>query len=128
MSHDAESTMTRGVLRRYEHDLYNARDLQQVPELLADPMERHDAGGKVTAMTNADCLARIGGFFDTLRELRFRTVHLLVDGPFASWTYELAMTANDGTESIISSIEVFEVREGRIVRVWNAEYTPGPWH
>ena len=53
--------------------------------------------------------------------------HLIVEGTMASWTYELTTTANDGTESVLSSIEVFEVVDGKITRVWNAEYTPGPW-
>lgn len=120
-------TTTEGVLRRYEHELYNARDLSLVPELLAEPMRRHYAGGKVTTMTNADCAARIGGFFEQYRELCFRTVHLLVQGPTASWTYELAMTSNDGETTTISSIEVFEVHDGKITDVWNAEYSTGPW-
>ncbi len=121
------SELTRDVLRRYEHDLYNGRDLSLVPELLADPMERHDAGGEVTVMTNVDCTARIGGFFEQFERLTFRTLHQIIDGPVASWTYELTLTAHDGTESVISSIEVFEVLDGRITRVWNAEHTPGPW-
>ena len=118
---------TRAVLDRYERTLYNARDLAVVAELLADPMLRHDAGGKVTAMTNDDCRARIGGFFDGFRLLTFRTVHLVVEGPFASWTYQLTLTAHDGTKQVMSSMETFEVRDGKIVAVWNAAYTDGPW-
>lgn len=117
----------RTVLRRYEHELYNARDLSLVSELLANPMHRHDAGGKVTTMTNADCVARIGGFFEQYRELQFRTVHLIVDGPLASWTYELTLTPHEGETSTISSIEIFEIRDDKIVAVWNANYTEGPW-
>jgi hypothetical protein len=44
-----------------------------------------------------------------------------------SWTYELTSTLHDGTAHVISSIEVFEVRDGKIVNAWNAEHTPGPW-
>lgn len=122
-----ESEATRAVLGRYEHELYNARDVALIPELLADPMLRHDAGGAVTTMTTDDCRARIGGFFEQYASLVFRTVHLIVDGAFASWTYELTLTDQQGGDSVISSIEIFEIRDGKIVAVWNAPYTDGPW-
>lgn len=121
------SELTRAVLHRYEHDLYNARDLSVLPELVGDPMERHDAGGAVTVLTLADCEKRIGGFFEQFESLVFRTVHQVIDGPLASWTYELTLNGHDGEKAVISSIEVFEVLDGRITRVWNAEHTPGPW-
>lgn len=123
----AATEATRAVLWRYEHELYNARNLDLVGELLADPMERHDAGGAVTEMSNADCRERIGAFFRDYGELAFRTVHQIVEGTLASWTYELTMTDHDGNATTISSIEIFEVVDGTITRVWNAAYTPGPW-
>ena len=123
----ATTAATRAVLDRYERELYDARDLSLVVELMSDPMYRHDAGGKVTAMTNDDCRARIGGFFEGFRLLTFRTIHLVAQGSVASWTYELTTTAHDGTQSIMSSIETFEVRDGKITDVWNAEHTAGPW-
>ena len=124
---EATTAQTRSVLERYERDLYDARDLSLVSELLADPMYRHDAGGKVTTMSQAECQARIGGFFDSFKQLTFRTIHLVVEGSVASWTYELTLTAHDSTESVISSIETFEVKDGKITTVWNAQYTEGPW-
>ncbi len=48
------SAETRAVLHRYEHDLYNARNLDLVEDLLANPMYRHDAGGAVTEMSHDD--------------------------------------------------------------------------
>ena len=118
---------TRAVINRYATELYDARDLSLIPELLADPMYRHDAGGKVTVMTNDDCRARIGGFFAGFSRLVFRSVHLVIEGSVASWTYEMTGTANDGEISIMSSIETFEIEHGKITHVWNAEHTPGPW-
>lgn len=126
-SHSVASAATRAVLHRYEHDLYGERNLELVGELLSDPMYRHDAGGEVTEMTNADCRERIGGFFRDFEALEFRTIHQIVEGPLASWTYQLTGTAHDGSQLVISSIEVFEIHNGKIVRVWNAEHTPGPW-
>ena len=125
--HDDVTEATRAVLHRYEHELYNARNLDLVEELLCDPMYRHYAGGKVTEMSSADCRERIGGFFRDFERLEFKTIHLVVEGPLASWTYQLTGTAHDGTRTVLSSIEVFEVADGKIARVWNAEYTPGPW-
>ena len=118
---------TRAVLHRYEHELYNARDLSLIPVLLADPMFRHDAGGEVTVMSNDDSRTRIGGFFEGYSLLTFRTIHLVCEGAVASWTYELTGAANDGSQLVMSSIETFAVEDGRITHVWNAEHTPGPW-
>ena len=124
---DEITEATRSVLARYEHDLYDARDLSLVPELLAEPMVRRDAGGKVSVMSNAECRTRISGFFDSYTKLTFRTIHLIVEGPVASWTYDLTLIANDGTKTEISSIETFLVTDAKISEVWNAEYTAGPW-
>ena len=123
----AQTAATRAVLDRYERELYDGRNLTLISELMADPMYRHDAGGKVTVMTNDDCRARIGGFFEGFSLLVFRTVHLVAEGPLASWTYEMTGTANDGKVLTMSSIETFLVEDGKITHVWNAEHTPGPW-
>ena len=123
----AATAATRNVLERYEHELYDARDLSLIPELLADPMVRHDAGGKLTVLTNDDCRTRIGGFFAGYSLLVFRTIHLVIDESVASWTYEMTGNANDGKVLTISSIETFLVEDGKITHVWNAEHTPGPW-
>ncbi|MEM9464099.1 MAG: nuclear transport factor 2 family protein [Actinomycetota bacterium] len=122
-----QTEATRAVIHRYEHELYNARNLSLVEELMADPMYRHDAGGKVTEMSGDDCRDRIGGFFRDFTQLEFRTVHLVVEGTLASWTYQLTGTAHDGSKRTLSSIEVFEIIDGKITRVWNAAYTVGPW-
>ena len=123
----AATAATRKVLERYEHELYDGRNLGLIPELLADPMVRHDAGGKVSVLTNDDCRTRIGGFFAGYSHLAFRTIHLVVEGSVASWTYEMTSTANDGKVATMSSIETFLVEYGKITHVWNAEHTPGPW-
>lgn len=57
----------------------------------------------------------------------FRTIHLVVEGSVASWTYELTATNPNGPGLVISSIETFKVTDGKITDVWNAEHTPGPW-
>jgi hypothetical protein len=57
----------------------------------------------------------------------FRTIHLVVEGSVASWTYELTATDANGSETIMSSIETFKVTDGKITDVCNAEHTPGPW-
>ena len=78
-------------------------------------------------MTNDDCRARIGGFFDGCSLLVFRTIHLVVEGPLAAWIYEMSAPANDGRVMAMSSIETFLVEGGKITHVWNAEHTPGWW-
>ena len=84
MSNLDQAEATRAVIHRYEHELYNARNLDLVEELLANPMYRHDAGGQVTEMSADACRKRIGGFFTDFSKLEFRTVHLIVEGNLAS--------------------------------------------
>ncbi len=127
MRADDLTATTRTVLERYGQELYDGRDVTLVPELLAEPMYRHDAGGDVTEMSNADCVKRIGGVFDNFSSIVIRTIHLVVEGSVASWTYELTAIDASGSETIMSSIETFKVTGGRITDVWNAEHTPGPW-
>ena len=124
--HMTATEATRSVLHRYEHDLYNARNVDLVDELLAEPMFRHDAGGAVTEMSRADCRERIGGFFRDYADLTFRTIHQIIDGPLASWTYELTLTDHDGNQAVISSIEIFEVLDQtaavKLTAFWGIDY------
>jgi SnoaL-like domain len=118
---------TREVVERYGRDLYRARNLDLFPELLADPMVRHEAGGETKVLTIADCRARIGGLFEAYRSLEFEVVQLIVDGEFASWTFNGTLTADDGTPQVVSGIEVFRVVDGKITEVWNPPSAPGAW-
>jgi predicted SnoaL-like aldol condensation-catalyzing enzyme len=49
------------------------------------------------------------------------------DGEFVTIAYESPMTTNDGTETTISSIEIFRVVDARITGVWNCGYKQGMW-
>lgn len=118
---------TRTVLDRYVNDLYHGRKLELIPQLLADPMLRHEAGGETRTMTLADCEARIGGFFNAYRALRFEAIHIVVEGEFASWTYNGYLEPFEGEHQVISGIEVFRVSGGKIVEVWNPPSASGAW-
>ena len=123
----AASPSTREVVERYGRELYRARNLNLVPELLADPMVRHEAGGETRVLTATDCKQRIGGLFEAYRALEFNVVQLIVDGEFASWTYNGTLMAHDGTTQVISGIEVFHVVDGKITEVWNSPAGQGAW-
>lgn len=90
-------------------------------------MVRHEAGGQSKVLTTADCRARIGALFATYSALDFEVVQLIVDGEFASWTYNGRLTANDGTTQVTSGVEVFRVVDGKIAEVWNPPAAPGAW-
>jgi SnoaL-like domain len=123
----ATASSTREVVERYGRDLYRARNLDLVPELLADPMVRHEAGGETKVLTAAECKTRIGGLFEAYRSLEFDVVQLIVDGEFASWTFNGTLTAHDGTKEVVSGIEVFHVVDGKITEVWNLPTVLRAW-
>ena len=49
------------------------------------------------------------------------------DGEHVTIVYESPMTLKDGTDTTISSMEIFRVVDGRITEVWNCGYKQGVW-
>jgi predicted SnoaL-like aldol condensation-catalyzing enzyme len=50
-----------------------------------------------------------------------------VDGEHVAIVYQSPMELKDGTDTTISSMEIFRVVDGRIIEVWNCGYKQGVW-
>ncbi len=80
-------------------------------------------------MTHDQAVSRVVDTWAMFDELRF-DLKLVVagdDGEHVTIVYESPMKLKDGTETTISSIEVFRVVDGRITEVWNCGYKQGVW-
>ena len=49
------------------------------------------------------------------------------DGEHVAIVYQSPMELKDGTNTTISSMEIFRVVDGRIIEVWNCGYKQGVW-
>lgn len=110
------------VVRRYLDEIYHDGQVEVVREICADPMLRHDPG-KTTPMSHDAQVARIQA--DLPQWQPWFTAEVLAgDGEYAV----LVWSASGRTaERIMSGIEVFRVRDGRITDVWNAPYATEAW-
>jgi hypothetical protein len=110
------------VVRRYLEEIYHEGRTAVVREICADPMIRHDPG-RFTELTHDQQIARIEADLPQWRP-HFTDEVLAGDGEHAV----LVWTARGRTaERVLSGIEVFRVREGRITDVWNTPYGTEPW-
>ncbi len=50
------------------------------------------------------------------------------DGEHVAIVYDSTMTAADGVETNVASMEVFRVVDGKITEVWNCGYQQGVWN
>lgn len=110
------------VVRRYLEEIYHAGDVEVVREITADGVVRHEPGGTRTLDHEAQ-IARI--LADLPQWQPHFTAELLAgDDEYAV----LVWTARGRTaDRVLSGIEVFGVRDGRITDVWNAPYATSPW-
>ena len=110
------------TVRRYLEEIYHQGRVETVREITADGLVRHDPGGARTLDHDAQ-VARIRA--DLPQWQPYFTAEVLAgDDEFAV----LVWTARGRTaERLLSGIEVFRVRDGRITDVWNAPYATDPW-
>lgn len=119
-THEAATPV--GVVRRYLDEIYHAGDVELIREITADGVVRHDPGGTRTLDHEAQ-IARIKADLPQWQPL-FTAEVLAGDDEYAV----LVWTARGRTaERVLSGIEVFRVREGRITDVWNTPYSTSPW-
>ena len=125
--HDGVSSSGAGaspveVVRRYLDEVYHAGDVEIVREITADGLVRHDPGGSRTLDHEAQ-IERIRADLPAWQP-QFTAEVLAGDDDYAV----LVWTARGRTaERLLSGIEVFGVRDGRITDVWNAPYATSPW-
>lgn len=118
----------REVVELYNLVVWNARDFALADELMGESVIRHDVGEAHT-LTHEQAVKRIVDTWDMFDKLRF-DLNVVVagdDGEHVAIVYESPMMTKDGTETTISSMEIFRVVDGRITGVWNCGYKQGVW-
>jgi predicted SnoaL-like aldol condensation-catalyzing enzyme len=119
----------REVVELYNLVVWNERNIDLAGELLADTVIRHEVGEAHT-LTHAQAVQRVTDMWRLVDSLHF-DLNIVVagdDGEHAAIVYDSTMTAKDGTETNVASIEVFRVVDGKITEVWNCGYKQGVWN
>jgi ketosteroid isomerase-like protein len=114
------------VVRRYLAVLYNERRLDLIPELLADPEIRH-APGETKVVTLAENTERLEKMLAACPVLRFEPVVVVADDDLVSVAWNGWSTQVDGTSYEFAAVELFRVRGGKIVEIWNGREARGLW-
>lgn len=118
----------REVVELYNLVVWNEKNFDLADELMGDSVIRHDVNESVV-LTHEQAVNRIVDMWAMFDKLRF-DLNVVVagdDGEHVAIVYESPMTTKDGTDTTISSIEIFRVVDGRITEVWNCGYKQGVW-
>ncbi len=118
----------REVVELYNLVVWNKRDFDLADELMGETVIRHDVG-EMHTLTHEEAVNRVVDTWKMFDKLRF-DLKLVVagdDGEYVTIAYESPMKLKDGTDTTISSIEIFRVVDGRITEVWNCGYKQGVW-
>ena len=125
----APTWTARAVVELYNLVVWNERDIDLADELLADSVIRHEVGAART-LTHAEAVQRVVDMWQLADSLHF-DLNVVIegdDGEHVAIVYNSTVTAKDGTETNIASIEVFRVVDGKITEVWNCGYQQGVWN
>ena len=114
------------IVRRYLAVLYNERRLDLVDELIADPEIRH-APGATTVMTVAENRTRLDKMLAECPVLRFEPAVVITQGELVSVAWNGWSTQTNGKSYEFAAIELFRVRDGKIVEIWNGREARGHW-
>ncbi|WP_164478542.1 nuclear transport factor 2 family protein [Mycolicibacterium stellerae] len=107
----------------YFRDMWNGRSVELVTEICANPITRHDPGNNRT-LSHAEQIARIVELMNKDEpHIELSVLHGDDTHVTAVWNIVRA----GGGQRVISGIEVFRVRDGRITDVWNSPYSTEPW-
>jgi len=115
------------IVDQYTEQVYHQRDLTSLDMLLADPMIRHEPDGTRLALTIEEATLRIASFHQQFRSMRFSSRKIVQDQESVAAAYEADLVSENGELSTICGIEIFTVRDGRIIEVWNAPAGNGSW-
>ena len=126
MTDPATSPSPEDVVRRYLAELYNERRLDLVPELIADPEIRH-APGETKVMTLAENTERLERMLAACPVLRFEPAVVIAQDDLVSVAWNGWSTQQDGRSYEFAAVELFRVRDGKIVEIWNAKEAKGHW-
>jgi hypothetical protein len=123
----SETAGAADVVRRYAHELYTLRNTDIISELVSDPTIRHEPGGETNVLTHADSVARAHHLQEQFSAMRFDHVVFFASDEDVCWVFDAVLTRADGTEVTMCGAEIFRVRDGKIVEVWNPAPTMGHW-
>jgi len=113
-------------IQEYTDRVYHDRNPDAVGRFVADPCIRHEHGHQVV-MTLAENRARVAGFLAQATDVRFENAAALAEGDLYASAYQFTFNAGDGEQQSFSGIEIFRVRDGKIVETWNSTAGEGPW-
>ena len=119
-------TSPEAVVRRYLAVLYNERRLDLIPELVADPEIRH-APGETKVMTFAENTARLEKMLADCPVLRFEPAVVITQGELVSVAWNGFSTLTNGKQYEFAAVELFRVKDGKIVEIWNSREARGHW-
>jgi predicted SnoaL-like aldol condensation-catalyzing enzyme len=125
----AATRTAREVVELYNLVVWNEPDFDLAEELFADSVIRHEVGEAHT-LTREQAVNRVKDMWEMLDSLHFDLNIVIAgeDGEHVAIIYDSTITAKDGTETKIASIEVFRVVGGEITEVWNCGYKQGVWN
>jgi len=119
----------REVVELYNLVVWNEHNIDLAEELLADTVIRHEVGEAHT-LTHAQAVQRVKDMWQMVDSLHFDLNVVVAGGAgeHVAIVYDSTITADDGTETNVASIEVFRVVDGKITEVWNCGYQQGVWN
>ena len=125
----AATRTAREVVELYNLVVWNECDLVLAEELLADNVIRHEVGQAHT-LAHAQAVQRVADVWQLFDSVHF-DLNIVIegdDGEHVAIVYDSTMTAADGVETNVASMEVFRVVDGKITEVWNCGYQQGVWN
>ena len=114
------------VVTVYLDELYNKGRTEMAGELIADPTWRHE-DAELKALSRVDTVQRLKDNFTRWPTMRFDSMETLVDGDRVAVAWNGTLTSAAGETEHLYGIEIFRVREGLIVEIWNSKFGAGLW-
>ncbi|WP_439815498.1 ester cyclase [Zavarzinia sp. CC-PAN008] len=116
----------REVVDTYIYQLYNKRDLSLVRELIAPETWRHKPGA-VDKLNHEQSMKRLSDLLDLCPEIRFDNEVTVCEGDKVVIAWNGWTTQTNGKTYQLAGIEIFRVRDGQIVEIWNSREAAGLW-
>ncbi|HYB82632.1 MAG TPA: nuclear transport factor 2 family protein [Mycobacterium sp.] len=125
----AATRTAREVVELYNLVVWNECNIELAGELFAETVIRHEVGEAHT-LTREQAVNRVKDTWAMFDKLHFDLNIVIAgeDGEHVAIVYDSSITAKDGTETNVASIEVFRVVAGKITEVWNCGYRQGVWN
>ena len=111
------------LLERYWEECSNQGNVELVRELCADPITRHDPGGRST-LSHQEQIDRLKIGLDMGIKIERVITHANDEWATSVWN----MHSEAGAEGMtMCGIEVFKVENGVLTHCWNTPYAEGHW-